>query len=279
MPTPAPALASIVVPAHDEEAVIGRCLSGLLAGARPGELEVVVVANGCTDRTAEVARSFGPDVVVRELETGSKPAALNAGDAAVTTLPRLYVDADVETSTEAVRAVVAALDRDEPLVATPRRDLQLATASVLTRLYYRTWEALQEARGEIIGTGVYALNAAGRERFGRFPDRVGDDTFVHALFGRDERRVVGHSVRVWVPGRLREVVAVRARVHLGNLTVDVRSSDRPSKPAQLATLARRPAALAGLPVYVLVTLAAKRRAQRRLAAGDLAWTRAQRTSG
>lgn len=271
-------LASVVVPAHNEESVLARCLTALLSDAGPGELEVVVVANGCSDRTVEVARAFEPAVTVLTLEIGSKAAALNAGDTAATALPRLYVDADVETPTAAVRAVVRTLDRPEPLIATPRRELQLTEATALTRLYYRTWEVLQEARGETIGTGVYAVNAAGRARFDRFPDRVGDDTFVHGLFQRDERRVVEPPVRVWVPTRLRDVVAVRARVHLGNLTAEHRRRDRPPRAVQLATLARRPAALLGVPVYVAVTLAAKRRARRRLAAGDLAWTRSRRAT-
>ena len=70
---------SIVIPAYNEEKVIGRCLRSLLAGAEPDELEVVVAVNGTTDRTAEIARSFGPMVRVVETKTASKIAALNLG--------------------------------------------------------------------------------------------------------------------------------------------------------------------------------------------------------
>ena len=48
-------MTSIVIAAHNEETVIGRCLDTLLADAHPGEFDVTVVANGCSDRTAEVA--------------------------------------------------------------------------------------------------------------------------------------------------------------------------------------------------------------------------------
>src|SRR3954453_3171433 len=89
-------LASVVIPAHDEASVIGRCLRALLAGAEPGELEVIVVCNGCHDDTAAVARAHAPDAVVLELPAPSKPAALNAGDAEATRFPRIYLDADVE---------------------------------------------------------------------------------------------------------------------------------------------------------------------------------------
>jgi glycosyltransferase involved in cell wall biosynthesis len=80
--------ASVVIPAHNEERVIGRCLEVLQAGLRPGELEVVVVANGCTDNTERVARSAVPAVRVVSLAEASKAAALNAGDAVASAFPR-----------------------------------------------------------------------------------------------------------------------------------------------------------------------------------------------
>ena len=88
-------LGSVVIPAHDEAAAIRRCLDGLFAGFQPGELDVVVVCNGCSDETAALARSSGHPVRVIELSAASKPAALRTGDLAVSAFPRLYLDADV----------------------------------------------------------------------------------------------------------------------------------------------------------------------------------------
>src|SRR4051812_46956466 len=96
---------SIVIPAHNEAAVIGRCLSGLTQGAAPGELEIIVVCNGCTDGTAHIARSFGQDVRVVETQIASKAAALNLGDEVASGFPRFYVDADVRLPLDSVRAV------------------------------------------------------------------------------------------------------------------------------------------------------------------------------
>ena len=50
---------SVIIPAHNEERVIARTLEAMVAGASPGELEIIVVANGCSDATADVARGFG----------------------------------------------------------------------------------------------------------------------------------------------------------------------------------------------------------------------------
>src|SRR5664280_2649700 len=110
---------SIVIPAHNEAAVIGRCLSSILADAEPGEFEVVVVCNACSDETVETASSFGRDVQVAELPVASKAAALNAGDALATRFPRHFIDADIEVRADDIRRVDAVLSGGTALVAAP----------------------------------------------------------------------------------------------------------------------------------------------------------------
>jgi glycosyltransferase involved in cell wall biosynthesis len=50
---------SIIIPAHNESSVIARTLKAMTDGAKPGELDVIVVCNGCSDDTAVVAGRFG----------------------------------------------------------------------------------------------------------------------------------------------------------------------------------------------------------------------------
>src|SRR4051794_9821734 len=105
-----PPVATIIVPAHNEAATIGRCLRALTEGGRPGEFEIVVVCNGCTDRTAAEARRFVPrGVTVLETDAASKVHALNLGDAAAHAFPRLYVDADVVIDRASVLTIVTSL--------------------------------------------------------------------------------------------------------------------------------------------------------------------------
>jgi cellulose synthase/poly-beta-1,6-N-acetylglucosamine synthase-like glycosyltransferase len=69
---------SLIVAAHDEEAVIERKVRDALALDYPrSKLELIVASDGSTDRTAELAREAGADLVL-ELPRGGKVAALNA---------------------------------------------------------------------------------------------------------------------------------------------------------------------------------------------------------
>ncbi|MEE9491942.1 MAG: glycosyltransferase [Gammaproteobacteria bacterium] len=56
---------SIVIPAHNEEEYIGRCLSSIDAQLIPHDVQVetIVVLNRCTDRTGEVAKAHGTVIV------------------------------------------------------------------------------------------------------------------------------------------------------------------------------------------------------------------------
>jgi cellulose synthase/poly-beta-1,6-N-acetylglucosamine synthase-like glycosyltransferase len=58
---------AIIVPAHNEEALIGRCVASLLASAeKQTGCRVIVVADNCTDRTANLAQDAGARVLIRE---------------------------------------------------------------------------------------------------------------------------------------------------------------------------------------------------------------------
>lgn len=65
----------VLVPAHDEELVIGRTLDALFADARPQD-KVLVVADRCADATADIARGKGAEVLERHPgeEPGRAPA-------------------------------------------------------------------------------------------------------------------------------------------------------------------------------------------------------------
>jgi glycosyltransferase involved in cell wall biosynthesis len=113
-------MVAIIIPAYNEETVIGRTLRGLLEGPAIPNLEIIVCCNGCTDRTAEIAREFGHPVRVLETPRGSKTGALNMGDAAASTFPRIYLDADIQLDRRGVARIVEALQSEAALAVAPR---------------------------------------------------------------------------------------------------------------------------------------------------------------
>jgi len=266
---------SVVVPAYNEEAAIERCLRAIVAGAAPGEVDVVVVCNGCTDGTAARARRVAhdqPGIRVLELPQASKVAALRAGDAAADHLPRCFVDADVAIDIWSLRMLVEA---GAPY-AVPRAMRDLADASWPVRSFYRLWTALPFAAG--LESGVYALSAEGRARVGDFPDVVADDQFVLESFAPQERLVVTRATsRVRPPQDLRGLLHVRTRVRLGNRLLREAGLGRGGGERPWATVAQavaaRPALVLDLPVYLGVTGLAEWRARRARRQGDERWQR------
>jgi glycosyltransferase involved in cell wall biosynthesis len=208
-------LGSVVIPAHDEAAVIGRCLDALFTGFLEGELDVVVVCNGCGDQTAAVARSSGHPVRVVELESASKPAALRVGDAAAAAFPRLYLDADVILPGSAARRVLHRL-RAGAVAARPPIRYDSGASSAPVRSYYRARSRVPAVLGSLWGAGVYGLSAAGRRRFGAFPDLVADDLWVDGHFNDGEVEIVDcPPVVVVAPRCSRDLVRVLRRVYVG----------------------------------------------------------------
>jgi glycosyltransferase involved in cell wall biosynthesis len=67
---------SVAMPAYQAARWIGETLESVLAQTSPPD-EVVVVDDGSTDRTAEIAASFGDPVRVVRQENGGAPAAYN----------------------------------------------------------------------------------------------------------------------------------------------------------------------------------------------------------
>jgi glycosyltransferase involved in cell wall biosynthesis len=206
---------TVIVPAFNEEAGIGGVLSGLDAGATDlPEVEIVVAANGCVDRTAEVARRYRVRVV--ELAEPSKVGALNAAEATAAPGPRIYLDADVRVSPALIRALIDAVSRAGVAAAVPRARLAYRDSSWPVRGYYAISERLPVFRNRLFGRGVIALSEDARRRFDRFPDITADDMFLDAIVGPDEKVEIPAEVLVAVPRRTGQLVRRLARARAGN---------------------------------------------------------------
>jgi glycosyltransferase involved in cell wall biosynthesis len=170
-------LISFIIPAHNEEQLLGRTLDALLASARAlGEpFEVIVVDDDSTDATAEVARSRGAGVVSVKLRKIS--AVRNAGAWQAQGDVFIFVDADTLLPEATLRGAVQAL-RDGAIGGGARLQFD-SRAPLLLTLLVRAFAFLWAASGWATGCFVF----------------VRRDAF-HAVGGFDERYFAGEELTI-----------------------------------------------------------------------------------
>lgn len=282
-------MTSVVIAAHNEATVLGRCLDALLGDAEPGEFDVVVVPNGCADDTARVA-SDRRDVRVVVIAEANKAKAMNAGDAVARGFPRIYLDADIVMGTAQARSLRDALTGTppaaRPLAAVPRRTLDIDGRPVLVRSYYAINSRLPAFRDGLFGRGAIALSAVARSRFDTFPDMVADDLFLDSLFTSAEKvEVPDFATTVATPRRTRDLVrrlvrvrrgntAMRAAGRAGTVAAAVRPADRSAWFTEVVRPHPRlaPAAMAYVAISAIAAVLA-----RRSSTGHQSWGQDQST--
>lgn len=254
----------VVIPARNEEAVIGRTLHRLLRGAEPGELQVVVVCNGCTDGTARAARRFGATVRVLELDQAGKAGALAAGDAEVPGFPRLYLDADVEIDIATVRSLATVLRSGSAEAAAPALRVDLSGSSWPVRAYTRVWAALPSVRDGLAGRGAIAVAESGHRRLGRLAEVVNDDGYIDRVLRDRAVTLVDRQSIVRAPATIGSLLRRRVRVQAGNRQLDALDGLSQGGGTGWRDLAEvviaQPSLAASLPVFLLVTAVVRRRA-------------------
>jgi glycosyltransferase involved in cell wall biosynthesis len=227
-------LGSVVIPAHDEAAVIGRCLDALFDGMRADELDVVVACNGCSDGTADVVRSSGHPVRVLEPPAPSKPNALRAAKEIVESFPRIFLDADVVLPADSARLVLERLKKDGALAARPPIRYDAVRSSLVVRSYYRARARVPAVMRSLWGAGMYGLSEAGRSRFGAYPEVVADDLYVDQQFEPGEIDIVPCApVVVTAPRRTGDLIRILRRTYRGK--AENRSREKSARPPRETT--------------------------------------------
>lgn len=215
-------LLTVIIPAHNEESYIGVCLDALFAqDAAAGAIEIIVAANACRDRTEEIVAARVPEAEARgwtlicdaSPEPG-KVGALNRAEARARGAMRVFLDADVICEPAVLGQLRAALSRSGPVYATGT--LAVARAKTwVTRRYAALWQRLPFVTEGAAGAGLFAVNAAGRARWGAFPQIISDDTFVRLQFTPAERIEVPARYHWPMVEGLRNLIRVRRRQDTG----------------------------------------------------------------
>lgn len=276
---------SVIIPAHNEEAVIERCLRSIYSGANTdNNPEVIVAANGCTDQTVARARAAAPNALILDIQQPSKAGAINQASSVASHFPRLIMDADIEASFDTLAATADVLRQGRTLAASPLMKLNLAQCSRAVRSYYKVWLTLPYAANGLIGGGVYGLSQEGWERVAPLPDIIGDDLYVRTRFAQSERANISHTtdghaigVTMTPPTTLSELIKIEARRRMGKHEVDrhypTPQSGNINSWRDLFGSLSKGANLLDLAIYITVKMTAYARFKFNLVRGKREWAR------
>lgn len=191
---------TVLVPAHNEQALIGRCVRSVLDSASSG-VEVLVVAHNCTDATAERAEAAGAHVLVlNDPEQTGKGCALSYGFAAPLT-----------GLSDAVLVIDADSVIDLGLIATVQRRLLAGARALQCR--YEASGFQNSPRTRLTTFAFHAFNVIrprGRARLGLSAGILGNGFALH----RDVLTQVPYNAKSIVEDLEYHLALVRANIRV-----------------------------------------------------------------
>lgn len=177
-------MVSIVIPARNEETHIGKALTSIAALDYPRErIEVIVVDNGSTDRTARIAHAHGVHVLHSDARTVGQ--VRNAGVSQATGEIIAFVDADCMVPASWLRAGVAALASPDIGAVGNERCLAPADAGWVEKI----WAGVSATRAlpvSALATSSFIIRRELFEQLGGFNTRLsaGEDDDLSARIRR-----------------------------------------------------------------------------------------------
>jgi peptidoglycan-N-acetylglucosamine deacetylase len=235
---------TVMIPAYNEESVIVDTVRSALASVYP-KLEILVIDDGSTDRTAELVRSnFGRDPRVRLLlqPNRGKPAALNHALSEATGEIVVSIDADTIVDPEAVPRLVRHF-------VNPKVGAVAGNVKVMNRNKWLTrWQALEYITSQNLEKRAFDLlncipvvpGAAGawrtdllRANGGFSGDTVAEDTDLTLTIRRNGWKILYDEDaigRTEVPDTVEALIRQRFRWTFGTLQAVWKHRDAVGKP-------------------------------------------------
>jgi glycosyltransferase involved in cell wall biosynthesis len=158
---------SVVIPAHNEAELLPRCLVAIEVANRQAraEIETIVVANRCTDRTPQIARAAGAIVV--ESRARNIASVRNAGAAVATGDYLVTIDADCLMSPSTFYAIKGLLDSGDVIGGGTRVIPERTSAGI--RATYALVSMMTAVTG--LSGGMYWCRRHDFEAIGGFDER------------------------------------------------------------------------------------------------------------
>lgn len=174
---------SIIVAAHNEEAVIGAKLKNLLAVDYPrGHVEILIGSDGSSDRTEEIVRPFAAEGVglISFPQQQGKSAMQNGLVTAASGSILVFTDADCLFAPEAIARIVEPFADPRVGLVTARPAYRNESDTCIGQneslyLRYETWLREQESSRGLLAMASGSLFAIRRSRWKPLDRNLGDD--------------------------------------------------------------------------------------------------------
>jgi cellulose synthase/poly-beta-1,6-N-acetylglucosamine synthase-like glycosyltransferase len=183
---------SLIVPAHDEEDVIGRRVENLLELDYPAEkLELVVASDGSTDSTHEIVRGYDR-VRLLEAERGGKLPTMNRAVRETESEILAFGDANATWAPDALRKLVRNLGDPRVAYVCGRLRLEAPDGSNKEGVYWRYELVTREGESRLgsVTAGNGAVYALRRSDYAEVDPRFGHDLSLPYLMVQRGRRAV-----------------------------------------------------------------------------------------
>ncbi|MGB0505153.1 MAG: glycosyltransferase [Pikeienuella sp.] len=248
--------ATILIPAYNEQAVIGRTLQSLTAGMEPGEFQLIVICNACYDDTAVAARAACPEALVLETDTPGKTNAMNMGRGQAESELIVCLDADLSVTADHIRRLIAPLSSGLAHAACGQMNVDLTGCSLPVRMFYSIWMLNPYFSKGKFG-GLFAMSDEGAKRVFPLPEIIADDEFTSRNFTAAEKAFVQDcQFTVHAPRRVGDLMKIRRRSLRGTRQISAMglSVERATGAGSLKQILRRalvrPVLWPSLPVYI-----------------------------
>ncbi len=192
----APQRVSVVIAAHNEARhIVDKLRSVLRQDYQAADLQVVVVSDGSTDATVQLARSLGdPRVEVLDLPRLGKAGVLNAGVEVSRGELLVFTDADNQWADDTLGLLLAPFADPEVGASAghmiiPVVGQGLSLGDSLYR-HYEAWVRKVENRTGCMVSADGALLALRRTLYQAVPKQVNDDFFISTCAPAAGKRIV-----------------------------------------------------------------------------------------
>lgn len=218
---------SIIIPAYNEERLIAARLEHLLIPLNNFCDEIIIVCNGCTDKTASKARfalnrlleinNFDCHVIIEELKLGSKTKALNHGIKVSKNPVVVLLDADIDITSDGCAKLVNFLSENNLQAASPAPNFNFCDAHWLNKRFYKVVSASSYNKKHRIAN-VIALSKSAKTELFPLPNVIADDAYIQRVIGESNYRLMSTlSYTFHCPKSVLAMFKVQARIIRGNL--------------------------------------------------------------